>query len=118
MGKITCIQGDALEVLPTLDSFDYLITDPPYPAMVLSGMKGQAMLTTRLMIDSMFQSFFMATFRAIPKNEVFRAWIFCDWRQVSFLASCLRLEGFDKQSCIVWDKQTGTSRSPMRQRTN
>ena len=102
------IKGDAMEFVSDLGEFDYLITDPPYPTGTSNSMTGQSVTHTRLMIDSMFQSFFMELFRKIRKSDNFRCWIFTDWRQVSFLSSCLRLEGYDKQSCIVWDKGRGT----------
>ena len=103
--NITKLRGDAMEVVPTLGTFDILLTDPPYPVGVASTMKAGSVTDTRLMLDGMFLSFFMAVFRTIKKNNKFQCWIFCDWRQVSFLSNCMRREGLDKQSVIVWDKQ-------------
>lgn len=103
------LKGDAMELVGGAGVFDYLITDPPYPTGTSNSLRAvSAVSDTRLMLDGMFQSFFMEVFRKINKNDRFACWVFCDWRQVSFLSNMLRCAGYDKQSCLVWDKQRGT----------
>ena len=103
------IHGDALEVIPSLGQFDYVLTDPPYPTGGESSIRaGESVKSCREMIDGMAQSFLAAALRAVKKADKFSIWLFCDWRQVSFMSSILRGMGPDKQSCIVWDKISGS----------
>ena len=100
---------DTLEILPTLEPFDYVITDPPYPTGISQAMSNSKSLKdAREMTDALSQSFVGATLRAIPKKTDFAIWLMCDWRQVSFFSSIFRGMGIHSQSCIVWDKMRGT----------
>ena len=111
MNEVTqqIIYGDALEIIPTLGPFEYVLTDPPYPTGgEFSIRAGDAAKSCREMIDGMAQSFLAAALRSVRQADTFSIWLFCDWRQVSFLSPILRGMGLDRQSCIVWDKLSGS----------
>lgn len=101
--KIYC--DDALQLVSKLGTFDYIITDPPYPTGGESSMRtGSSVKDAREMVDSMAQSFITAVLQSVNKSERFSIWLFCDWRQVSYFSSILRGMGYPSQSCIVWNK--------------
>lgn len=101
--------GDALEIIPGLGAFDYLMTDPPYPTGPGPGAYGSGMVQRiRAMERWMHLSFVMAAVRVLQKRDGFAAWIFCDWRHVSYLGDALANEGLGRQSCITWDKRQGS----------
>ena len=105
----THIHGDAMEMVADAGTFDYIITDPPYPTGASSNVTANKAVTqSRFMLDSVFHSFFMEVFRKVNKADNFACWIFTDWRQVSFISNMMRMSGLDKQSCIVWDKTKGS----------
>ena len=100
---------DALEAVPRLGQFDYVLTDPPYPTGGESSLKAKGSVKgCREMVDGMAQSFIAGVLRAVRLKPDGCLWICCDWRQVSFLSSIVRGMGYDRQSCIVWDKGSGT----------
>ena len=102
------LQADALEMAGALGEFDYVLTDPPYSTGGETSIRSKGgVAATREMIDGMCQSFIAGVLRAIRLKPDGCMWIMCDWRQVSFLSSVLRGMGYDKQSCIVWDKMSG-----------
>ena len=118
--------GDALELVPDLGEFDAVITDPPYPTGGESSMKDPASIKeAREMTDGLCQSLVAGVLRSVRRSrgsgavlnqtafrretekERFLAWMFTDWRQVSFFSAVLRGQGLTSQSCIVWDKGSG-----------
>ena len=102
------LQADALEMAGALGEFDYVLTDPPYSTGGETSIRAKGgVAATREMIDGMCQSFIAGVLRSIKLKPDGCMWVMCDWRQVSFLSSVLRGMGYDKQSCIVWDKMTG-----------
>lgn len=101
--------NDALDIVDKLGRFDYLITDPPYPVGGQSSLKsGKSVIEVRAMIDSMAMSMIFHVLKKIKKNKPFAIWFFCDWRQVSYFGNILRGMGYDRQSCIVWNKMRGS----------
>ena len=99
------IRGDALEVVPGLDPFDFVVTDPPYPVSSAAAWAPEGIVESREMIDAMAQSFLGATLRLIPKNPNFAIWIFCDWKQISHYSAILNQMGIIRQASLVWDKK-------------
>ena len=101
--------GDALDLIGSVGEVDYLLTDPPYPTGGESSMRSaRGVKMARDMIDGLAQSYVWHVIRSVQKSERFSAWIFCDWRQISFLSSICRGEGLDRQSCLIWDKCRGS----------
>ena len=105
----TLYHADALDVVGDLGEFDYVLTDPPYPTGGESSMRSaKSIVDVRSMVDGMSQSLIMGVLRRVRKRRPFAIWLFVDWRQVSFFAQLLRGMGLAQQSCVVWDKQTGS----------
>ena len=117
--------GDALELVPDLGEFDAVITDPPYPTGGESSMtEPTSIIEAREMIDGMCQSLIAGVLRSIHRRRKtmqrtlrgrdietvehqFQAWMFCDWRQVSFFRAIFLRQGLVSQCCLVWDKGSG-----------
>ena len=105
---IEIIRGHAMECPSDLGSFDYVITDPPYPIGGKPSITSpSAVMQARQMIDAMAQSFLAAVIRSVQKNDTFSIWLFCDWKQVSYYGAILQAMGMTSQACIVWDKMRG-----------
>ena len=107
MPSVEIIHGDALEIVPKLGAFDYVITDPPYPVGASAPNVraiSSVMADARLMVDGMSQSLVAGVIRLTKRRERFAAWVMSDFRQVSFYSYIFRRIGLDKQDCVVWDK--------------
>ena len=127
-GGVKLIRGDVLSVLPTFDdnSFDALITDPPY----CSG-AAQAAQRTQSPECSYFSPSFAGsancpTFEDGKDQRVWMNWmtetlreccrvlkdgspffIFVDWRQLPALTDCVQVSGLTWRGVGVWHKNTG-----------
>ena len=107
--KHTIIHDDALQVVGTLGEFDYILTDPPYPTGGQSSMRAsKSIKDAREMIDGMAQSFVMGVLRSVNIKTSGAVWLCCDWRQVSYFSSLFRGMGLPGQSCVIWDKNSGS----------
>jgi len=95
------LQGEALQVLKTLDSgsIDCLITDPPYSIGVTSHGNIQTWLDN-IMLYPFWVEYFDQIKRVLKEDSTF--YINCDWRTYPFIyphcASKLMI-----RNCIVWD---------------
>lgn len=129
--SVTLYQGDAWQVLQTLDdaSVDGIITDPPYStgAVTLAGKQANpakkyqnssAKKTFPEMLgDGKDQRGFL-TWATMWLTECWRVakngapvLIFTDWRQLPTVTDALQAAGFFWRGIVVWDKQCGR---PMR----
>ena len=101
---------DALEIVADLGEFDAVLTDPPYPTGGESSMKDPASIkAAREMVDALSQSLVGGVLRSVRRrNDRLMAWLFTDWRQVSYFSAIFRGMGMPSQSCIVWDKMRGS----------
>lgn len=122
-------QGDALAILPTLpdDSFDLVLTDPPYSSGGLHiGTRQQppagkyAFHGGHRAHDFAGENMDQRSWRhwcLTWLNECYRVLkpghviaIFIDWRQLPTLTDALQMAGFSWQGVAVWDKTTGGCR--------
>lgn len=119
VGNALLLQGDALDLIPTLPSVDAVITDPPYcsggfqEASRMSE-KGQGIRSGNVCAwfvgDNMGTTGLMfllrtMTFRALEiLNPQGSFLIFTDWRMVPNLAPAIESAGMRYQNMIVWDK--------------
>ena len=113
-GNFAIHHADAMEKIPELGDFDYLLSDPPYTTNSQSGSPDAAdtIARSRRMLDNMSRSFLMEAIRKIGKRTPFTAWLFCAYQQVSYLADALTSEGLYRQCLIVWDKDIMTRGRP------
>ena len=118
------IQGDCLQVLPTLEagSVDAVITDPPYCSggylEAQKNTRAQGLRTATVQAegfgwfpnDNMTTSGLVWLLRSValqslrllkPNRSLF---IFTDWRMVPHLAPALESSGMRYRSMIIWDK--------------
>ena len=120
-------QGDALTFLPTLDSesFDALITDPPYASGGLTAsarqkppsekyqQSGQALNWNNFAGDERDQRSHLQ-WMALWLSECSRVLrpgapvcLFTDWRQLPLTTDALQCAGFTWRGITVWDKTEG-----------
>lgn len=106
--------ADCIERLPDLGEFDYLLTDPPYSVQIASGaVTGKdTVARSKRMMDMMSRSFVCEAVRKIIRAKSFTAWIFCDFRNISYLGDMMTQFGLTRQKCIVWDKKRQSLGSP------
>lgn len=125
--KNELIHGDALNVLPALpaDSFDALITDPPYASggthassrqrspQVKYVQSGTAKPHSDFAGDERDQRSHLAWMRLwlAECNRVLKVGapvlIFTDWRQLPLTTDALQCAGFTWRGVAVWDKTEG-----------
>lgn len=121
--RATLFFGDALEILPTLDQVDAVITDPPYSSGGMT--RGDRMLSTR---DKYQKSGELVTehpeFSGDNRDQRgFLAWaslwlmhamaitapggacvLFSDWRQLPTMTDALQAGGWVWRGVLPWDK--------------
>lgn len=117
------IRGDALEVLATLppNSFDALITDPPYSSGGGKRQRGKGAAgylinpATEYEFDDgtrdgfthmLWTERWLKLSRPLLK-EAGWVMVFTDWRQLPMLATAVQMAGFIWQGIITWDKVQG-----------
>lgn len=106
--------ADCMEKLPALGEFDYLLTDPPYSVNMASGALSakDTVARSKRMMDMMSRSFVGEAVRKIKRANPFTAWIFCDFRNISYLGDMMTQFGLTKQKCLVWDKKKQSLGAP------
>lgn len=102
---VTIYHGDALEVLPSIESATCVALDPPYSMIPNAfagqddGAAGSSATPVRLLTEALRE-----TRRLLPDGGV--AGLICDWRRlpdVSYLAS---LVGLRIATCVAWTRST------------
>ena len=120
IGDATLYLGDSLDIVPTLESIDAVITDPPYCSGARTsadivgrkGMsrRGQRWAAAPLANDRMTVTGFTWLIRQILRNayailpEGGSFLSFIDWRQYPTLYGVIESVNFRVQGLIVWDK--------------
>ncbi|CAD7726620.1 Modification methylase DpnIIB [Xanthomonas hydrangeae] len=125
--KNQLLQGDALTILPTLDanSFDALITDPPYASGGLTAAArakppsakyvqgGGAQLHADFVGDERDQRshlrwmhLWLSECARVLKDGA-PVLLFTDWRQLPLTTDALQIAGFTWRGITVWDKTEG-----------
>ncbi|MGD6581395.1 site-specific DNA-methyltransferase [Xanthomonas citri pv. citri] len=127
MKKNQLLQGDALTILPTLEanSFDALITDPPYasgglyaaarakPPSAKYVQGGGAQLHADFVGDERDQRSHLKWMHlwlsecARVLKEGAPVLLFTDWRQLPLTTDALQIAGFTWRGITVWDKTEG-----------
>ncbi|HYG08131.1 MAG TPA: site-specific DNA-methyltransferase [Stenotrophomonas sp.] len=118
------LQGDALKLLPTLDaeSFDALITDPPYASGGVTA-AARAQSPSKKYCRAGAHADFVGDERdqrahlrwmhlwltecARVLKEGAPVLLFTDWRQLPLTTDALQLAGFTWRGITVWDKTEG-----------
>ncbi|NJB93830.1 DNA-methyltransferase [Xanthomonas arboricola] len=125
--KNQLLQGDALTILPTLEanSFDALITDPPYASGGLHAAArakppsqkyvqgGGAQLHADFVGDERDQRshlkwmhLWLSEWARVLKDGA-PVLLFTDWRQLPLTTDALQIAGFTWRGITVWDKTEG-----------
>ncbi|WP_044102743.1 DNA-methyltransferase [Xanthomonas citri] len=125
--KNQLLQGDALTILPTLEanSFDALITDPPYASGGLTAAArakppsqkyvqgGGAQLHADFVGDERDQRshlkwmhLWLSECARVLKDGA-PVLLFTDWRQLTLTTDALQIAGFTWRGITVWDKTEG-----------
>ena len=106
MNRHTIIEGDALDVMPTLGGrFDLVLTDPPYVIGAVSA--GNLASKAGTWGDMMNSSRWFATWyeqaRRVLKPDG-ALWTFCNWRSLPVVMKGAVDAGFPVASVLVWHK--------------
>jgi DNA modification methylase len=120
IGDCTLYLGDCLEILPTLEKVDAVITDPPYSSgtrqsanRVASAIpkRGEKWARAGITWDSSYSSFglghlFNALLRGCKERLVDggHLYAFIDWRHYPLLSLSVEHSGLYQNNLIVWDK--------------
>lgn len=102
IGSATLYLGDSLEILPTVGSFDAIVTDPPYaiPTQVASGRTITRNVGDLSMVEAAFRQHAVCWKAGL--GEKGRAFIFCDGASYSVIYRAT-YSHFNLAS-LVWDK--------------
>jgi len=112
MGNATLYLGDCLDVLPTIENIDVVMTDPPYCSggFQETGKKLGSIGTRAddsIQLDNLSTRGYMALVRefcrAVPSADEF--YIFTDWKMWTFTVEGAELGGVKTRNMLVWDKQ-------------
>lgn len=121
IGDCTLYLGDCLEVLPTLEPVDAVVTDPPYcsgaateasrGAATHQGLRSETIRSGRFgwfNSDNMTTAGLCELLRSMcvraPVVDSGSILTFCDWRMVTMLAPAMESAGWRLRNLIVWDK--------------
>ncbi|MGV7197650.1 DNA-methyltransferase [Xanthomonas axonopodis] len=122
--KNQLLQGDALTILPTLEanSFDALITDPPYASGGLTAAARARPPSTKYCRDGGHADFvgderdqrshlrwmhlWLSECARVLKDGA-PVLLFTDWRQLPLTTDALQIAGFTWRGITVWDKTEG-----------
>lgn len=123
IGNATLYQGDCLEILPTLESVDAVITDPPYSSGgQFRGDRNQKTATKYVKTDSVFTC--KNEFSGDNRDQrAFLAWstmwlghlhqkandgavimVFTDWRQLPTVTDAIQCGGWVWRNLVTWWK--------------
>ncbi|CEE15862.1 site-specific DNA-methyltransferase [Xanthomonas citri pv. citri] len=122
--KNQLLQGDALTILPTLEanSFDALITDPPYASGGLTAAARARPPSTKYCRDGGHADFVGDERDQRSHLKWMHLWLsecarvlkdgapvllFTDWRQLTLTTDALQIAGFTWRGITVWDKTEG-----------
>ncbi|MCF5954059.1 site-specific DNA-methyltransferase [Xanthomonas perforans] len=122
--KNQLLQGDALNILPTLEanSFDALITDPPYASGGLTAAARARPPSTKYCRDGGHADFVGDERDQRSHLKWMHLWLsecarvlkdgapvllFTDWRQLPLTTDALQIAGFTWRGITVWDKTEG-----------
>ncbi|MCC4613250.1 site-specific DNA-methyltransferase [Xanthomonas campestris pv. esculenti] len=122
--KNQLLQGDALTILPTLEanSFDALITDPPYASGGLTAAARARPPSTKYCRDGGHADFVGDERDQRSHLKWMHLWLsecarvlkdgapvllFTDWRQLPLTTDTLQIAGFTWRGITVWDKTEG-----------
>ncbi len=103
IGDATLYHGDCLEILPTLDRVDAVVTDPPYaiPAAHYIGKRGEKTPSKSLGELSIVEHWFRAVSDLFPANAAL--YVFCDGQSYPiFFRSCY--SRWKRIRPLIWDK--------------
>lgn len=103
IGDCTLYCGDCLEILPTLDKVDAVVTDPPFftPAVhYQSRVKHQRSWGDMSILETWWGSVSKQLSRLCPKGHVF---VFCNGDSFPAFYKSMFPE-WEKLKCLVWDK--------------
>lgn len=108
IGDCTLYQGDALELLPTLEpgSVDAVIVDPPYLIGAHSIGTARAKSGTWADLNNSaywFSAWYRECLRLLP-TETGHFATFCNWRTQPLVICAMAAAGMTATSCLVWDK--------------
>jgi len=111
IGDATLYLGDCLEILPTLERVDAVVTDPPYSSGGFNeaGKAGGSIGTTstlrRIQGDTMSTGGYSALVRRVLRaSDAAAAYVFTDWRMWPFTTEAVELSGFRLRGMLVWNK--------------
>lgn len=118
IGEATLLLGDALEILPLLDSVDIVLTDPPYSSgartdserqvrgAMLRSMEDNDWFSHDAMTTWGFNWFIRAAFSSLRQRLADGTHLYCfiDWRQTPNLYGMLEACGYRVNQCLVWNK--------------
>lgn len=95
-GLITIIQGDCRDVVPTLDSesFDAIVTDPPYEI-------------TSLEWDKLVKEWPELVLRVLKPSE--SVWVFGTLRSLLQVNAYMEDAGYKFAQDVIWEKHNGSS---------
>ncbi|WP_407466342.1 DNA-methyltransferase [Xanthomonas campestris] len=122
--KNQLLQGDALTIVPTLEanSFDALITDPPYASGGLTAAARARPPSTKYCRDGGHADFVGDERDQRSHLKWMHLWLsecarvlkdgapvllFTDWRQLPLTTDALQIAGFTWRGITVWDKTEG-----------
>ncbi|OOW71749.1 adenine methyltransferase [Xanthomonas axonopodis pv. melhusii] len=122
--KNQLLQGDALTILPTLEanSFDALITDPPYASGGVTAAARARPPSTKYCRDGGHADFVGDERDQRSHLKWMHLWLsecarvlkdgapvllFTDWRQLPLTTDALQIAGFTWRGITVWDKTEG-----------
>ena len=122
--KNQLLQGDALKLLPTLESgsFDALITDPPYASGGVHAAQRQRAPSEKYLNNDLHAEFVgderdqrsHLRWMVLWLSECSRllkegapVCLFTDWRQLPLTTDALQAAGFTWRGIAVWDKTEG-----------
>lgn len=105
IGNATLYLGDCLEILPTLDKVDAVVTDPPYaiPAAHYIAKRGAKLPSKSIGELSIVEHWFRGVSDLFPEDAAL--YIFCDGQSYPiFFRSCY--SKWKRIRPIIWDKMT------------
>lgn len=132
IGDCTLYLGDCLEILPTLETVDSVVMDPPYcsgaatesgrGAATHQGLRSETMKKGRFswfegdnMTTAGLCELLRSTCVRVPVTAGGSILSFCDWRMVTMLAPAMESAGWRLRNLLCWDKGhfgTGTGFRP------